>query len=279
MRESLHPPLWIAGPIYLISAGRAAISSDRMIRRSAGLVPAEDGPITRGCTLCCSPRNGRVGTLPRANGARGRALARRPGPPWSRCDRRYLSQPPRRSIPLWRLTSKIHDNFTEQIGWPSDRDRRRHLHKPSWREIARRNLAGNYGEAGAIDFTGAYHLPEVICGTNIIGGGYGTPPPEANLVGFSAKERRTCRPGRAGRSCHESLAKRDERHPDIFVCRRMKKSWPEFSRTSSAFYRKPSSHESGHVKVLSERRSLTMLPLGTAKAEKSRFFSATAGLE
>jgi hypothetical protein len=96
-------------------------------------------------------------------------------------------------------------------------------------------LAGNYGEAGAINlYGGAYHLPEVICGTNSYWWrGYGAEQPEVViLVGFSREsaERFTDQVELAGHVTNRYGVRNEETkdHPDIFVCRKFKKSWPEF---------------------------------------------------
>ena len=96
-------------------------------------------------------------------------------------------------------------------------------------------IAGNYGEAGAIDLLGPAHgLPPVISGTN--SGwlrGYGSTPPETLIVlGFSRKDAEStfhsCR--FAGRNGNRYGIENEEstRHPDIFLCGGPLKAWPEF---------------------------------------------------
>jgi hypothetical protein len=139
--------------------------------------------------------------------------------------------------PLWRLTSKMHDNFTEQIGWPELAQTVAGIYDklPAAEKSRAAILAGNYGEAGAINlYRGAYHLPEVICGTNTYGWrGYGAPPPEVViLVGFSREgaERFAGQVELAGQVTNRYgvLNEETKDHPNIFVCRGFKKSWPEF---------------------------------------------------
>ncbi len=146
--------------------------------------------------------------------------------------------------PLWRLTSKTHDNFTEQIGWPELAQTIAAIYEklPETEKPRAAILAGNYGEAGGINLYGrAYHLPEVICGTNTYWWrGYGTPPPEVViLVGFSraGAEEFAGQVELAGHITNRFGVRNEETkdHPDIFVCRRLKKSWPEFWKDFQRF--------------------------------------------
>ena len=96
-------------------------------------------------------------------------------------------------------------------------------------------LVGNYGEQGAIEILGsAYRLPPPISGTNSAWlRGYPTPPPSTLIVlGLSQKyvdEMFTaCR--LAGHNGNRYGVENEEsrEHPDIFVCRGTRLSWPEF---------------------------------------------------
>jgi len=103
-------------------------------------------------------------------------------------------------------------------------------------------LAGNYGEAGAINLYGrAHHLPAVISGINTYWWrGYGAQPPEVViLVGFSREsaERFAAQVELAGHLTNPYGVRNEETkdHPDIFVCRGFKKSWPEFWKNFQRF--------------------------------------------
>ena len=96
-------------------------------------------------------------------------------------------------------------------------------------------LAGNYGEAGAINLYGKeYGLPEAICGTNSFWrGGYGDPPPETLIViGFSQafgdQSFGSCE--LVSRISNKYGAANEETtdYPDILICRHLRESWPEF---------------------------------------------------
>ena len=136
---------------------------------------------------------------------------------------------------LWKLSSKLHDNFAEEIGWQeliqTIADIRTAL--PPEDRVSAGVLAGNYGEAGAIDLYGAaYGLPEAISGINSYGlRGYGNPPPQTLIVlGFSrnAVEQLFGTCTLAGRITNRfGVANEETRdHPDVFICRVPSHAWP-----------------------------------------------------
>jgi 4-amino-4-deoxy-L-arabinose transferase-like glycosyltransferase len=138
---------------------------------------------------------------------------------------------------LWDLTSQVHDNFSEQIGWQELVETVASIYAalPAAEKPQAGILAGNYGEAGAINLYGpAYGLPEAISGINSYWlRGYGDPPPQTLIVvGFprNLAERffGTC--DLAGHVTNRYNVKNEETrdHPDIFVCRGLRQSWPEF---------------------------------------------------
>ncbi|MEO8044069.1 MAG: glycosyltransferase family 39 protein [Spartobacteria bacterium] len=144
----------------------------------------------------------------------------------------------------WRLTSGIHDNFTEQIGWPELAATVAGIYQglPETEKTHTAILAGNYGEAGGINLYGRAHgLPEAISGTNTYWWrGYGAEPPEVViLVGFSraSAERFANEVELAGHITNSYGVRNEETkdHPDIFVCRGFKKSWPEFWKNFQRF--------------------------------------------
>ncbi|HUI42381.1 MAG TPA: glycosyltransferase family 39 protein, partial [Terriglobia bacterium] len=137
----------------------------------------------------------------------------------------------------FQKVSKINGDLREEIGWPElvrtvagIRDglaasERGHLGV----------LAGNYGEAGAIDLYGpAYSLPGAISGTNSFWArGYGDPPPQTLIVlglsrEFLDRNFQSCE--LAGHISNPFGVKNEETedHPDIFLCRGLRQPWPEF---------------------------------------------------
>ena len=139
----------------------------------------------------------------------------------------------------FKIASRVNGDFLEEIGWPDlvqtvagIRDslpagERQHLGI----------LAGNYGEAGAIDLYGPrYRLPRAISGVNSFWArGYGDPPPEVVIAaGFSRDFlQRNFESCQVAAKVWNRFGVRNEEtadHPDIFVCRGLKQSWPEFWR-------------------------------------------------
>jgi len=139
---------------------------------------------------------------------------------------------------LWaRHAFEVNDDFREEIGWPElvqTVARIRDSLGPSGRSSIA-VLAGNYGEAGAINLYGPdYGLPAAISGINSFWArGYGNPPPETViLIGFSREfgERLFESCELAGHVTNRYSIRNEETtdHPDIFVCRHLRQSWSEF---------------------------------------------------
>ena len=96
-------------------------------------------------------------------------------------------------------------------------------------------LAGNYGEAGAINLCGkGYGLPEAIYGTNLFWArGYGDPPAETLIVigftrEFGDRYFESCEVAGRIRNKHGVANEETTDHPDILLCRHLRESWPEF---------------------------------------------------
>ncbi len=70
---------------------------------------------------------------------------------------------------LWKFSSGVHDNFSEQLGW---RELNQHVANvyhtlPADEKSRTEILAGNYGEAGALAlYGGEFNLPQVISPAN-----------------------------------------------------------------------------------------------------------------
>ncbi|MFZ0478403.1 MAG: glycosyltransferase family 39 protein [Terriglobales bacterium] len=132
---------------------------------------------------------------------------------------------------------KLQYNFREEIGWQElvqtvagirdslpARDRSRFG-----------VLAGNYGEAGAINLYGpAYGLPSAISGMNSFWQrGYGDPPPDTLIViGVSRNylDRHFIGCEVAGHISNRYGIQNEEtqEHPDLFICRGPRQPWPQF---------------------------------------------------
>jgi Dolichyl-phosphate-mannose-protein mannosyltransferase len=138
---------------------------------------------------------------------------------------------------LWKFASKNNGDLVEELGWPELVQTVAQI-RDSLPEHARAHLgimAGNYGEAGAINLYGPrYELPQAISGINSFWQrGYGNPPPETLIVlgisrGFLERNFASCQ--LAGHTPNPYGIKNEETsdHPDIYVCRGLRQTWPEF---------------------------------------------------
>lgn len=130
--------------------------------------------------------------------------------------------------PIWNVTSEVHDNFREQLGWEEfTAEVARIYHALPEEDRARAGIfTGNYGEAGAINLLGSEHgLPTAISGVNSYWyRGYGDPPPEIVIVaGVESSElegrfRECVVAGRNGNR-FGVLNEESRDHPDILLCR------------------------------------------------------------
>jgi 4-amino-4-deoxy-L-arabinose transferase-like glycosyltransferase len=144
---------------------------------------------------------------------------------------------------LWKVTSQIHDNFVEQIGWSElvTTVANTYTALPNPEKPLSGILTGNYGEAGAINLYGPESgLPEAISGVNSYWlRGYGDPSPQVLIVvGFSYDEAEhfftTC--SLAGRITNRyGVMNEESQHPDIFVCRNPRQPWPELWQDLQSF--------------------------------------------
>lgn len=140
----------------------------------------------------------------------------------------------------WKVTTSLNSEPREEIGWPelvqtvaSIRDS-----LPASEKARLGILAGNYGEAGAINLLGpAYGLPHAISGIDSYWlRGYWDQPPETLIVlGLRRMEMEqifeSCQ--LAGHSSnHFDIQNEETRdHPEIFICRKLRQPWPEFWNT------------------------------------------------
>ena len=136
---------------------------------------------------------------------------------------------------LWRVTSDIHDNFVEQVGWET---MARTVGEIYTQESGERPslgiLVGNYGEAAAINLYGPrYQLPTAISPVNSYWKrGYGENPPEAVItLGYSREFLNllfsSCH--LVGQNGNEYGVENEESRfsPDIFLCEGIRGSWED----------------------------------------------------
>jgi 4-amino-4-deoxy-L-arabinose transferase-like glycosyltransferase len=143
-----------------------------------------------------------------------------------------------------RVAIKINRNFGDATGWPELVQTIAQIRNslPQAERARAAVLAANYGEAGAVNLLGPqYGLPPVISGGNSFWAhGYGDPPPETVIVvGFSREfvERNFASCQLVAKIWNEYGVENEETrdHPDIFVCRGLKQSWPDFWKNFQYF--------------------------------------------
>ncbi|MGB8262215.1 MAG: glycosyltransferase family 39 protein [Terracidiphilus sp.] len=144
----------------------------------------------------------------------------------------------------WKAMDKWSDSFREEVGW-QDLTFTVAAIRDSLPASDRQHLgilAGNYGEAGAIDLYGpAYGLPQAIGGIDSYWEhGYGNPPAETLIVvgisrEFLERHFESVVLAAHNTNSYDVLNEETKDHPDIFVCRRLRGSWAEFWKTFQYF--------------------------------------------
>lgn len=137
---------------------------------------------------------------------------------------------------LWDFTSQLNSEVVEMIGWPDLTRQVAEIYRslPTAEQERSVILAGNYGEAGALDFYGAeYGLPRVISGGNSLWyHGYGEFEPQTVIVvGFEQPyaERFFASCEYAGTVTNSFGVRNEEstRHTGLYVCRQPRRPWSE----------------------------------------------------
>lgn len=144
----------------------------------------------------------------------------------------------------WNIANDTNGELREEIGWQDLTDTVAGIYAgvPSAEQPRTGILAGNYGEAGAINLYGStYKLPRAISGINTYWlYGYGDPPPETViLIGFRPEEAaqifESCQLARKNTNRYGVRNEETRDHPDIFVCRQIRLPWPEFWKRVRSF--------------------------------------------
>jgi 4-amino-4-deoxy-L-arabinose transferase-like glycosyltransferase len=142
------------------------------------------------------------------------------------------------------IANKLNGDFREEIGWPEIVETVARI-RDNFPANDRRHLAilgTNYGEAGAVNLYGPqYGLPRAISGVNSFWyQGYGDPPPEVVIVlglprSYLETKFESCQV--AGHTWNKFGVRNEEtvQHPDIFACRGLRQSWPEFWKNFQYF--------------------------------------------
>jgi hypothetical protein len=135
---------------------------------------------------------------------------------------------------VWRMADGIHEVYRDQVGWIELVETIDGIYQdlPEADRVQTGILAGNYGEAGAINVYGPrYGLPPAISGINTYWlRGYGETPPETLIVvGYSQADIdyafETCE--FAGPVTNRYGVENEETndYPGVFVCRGIRKPW------------------------------------------------------
>ncbi|MGB7844483.1 MAG: glycosyltransferase family 39 protein, partial [Candidatus Acidiferrum sp.] len=144
----------------------------------------------------------------------------------------------------WEFAAKVDGVFKEEIGWPEFVETVAQVRERLPEEERTRVgiLAGNYGEAGALNLYGErYGLPRAISGVNSFWErGYGGAAPETLIVvGYSREflEKHFASCEVAGHTWNRFGVMNEEtiEDADIFVCRGLKGTWEEFWRGIGKF--------------------------------------------
>jgi hypothetical protein len=138
------------------------------------------------------------------------------------------------SSALWDTVIEINGEAREMFGWPELVEQVADIYAkiPEGERAGTAVLAGNYGEAGALDFyQGEFDLPPMISGANSLWErGYGNPEPQTVIVvgiesGYALNFFKSCRA--AGKVTNLYGVKNEEtlRHNTIYVCRGPRRAW------------------------------------------------------
>ena len=138
---------------------------------------------------------------------------------------------------LWRVTSKMHDQFREEIGWPDLARSVANVYRLLSAEEREHTgiLTGNYGEAGALNLYGpALGLPHAMSLTNSFWyRGYDPRLPQTViLAGFDLDEGRklfgSCVVAAKNTNPFGVENEESRDHPDILLCRNLRIPWPDY---------------------------------------------------
>lgn len=137
---------------------------------------------------------------------------------------------------LWRTADGIHEVYCDQVGWAELVETIDDVYQdlPEAERAQTGIVAGNYGEAGAINLYGPeVGLPQAISGINSYWlRGYGDPPPQTVIVvGYSQDDVdyafETCELAAAVTNQYGVENEETSDYPGVFVCRGLRKPWPE----------------------------------------------------
>ena len=138
---------------------------------------------------------------------------------------------------IWKITSSVHDQFREEIGWPelTQNVARIYFSLPPEGRAHTGILTGNYGEGGALNLYGpALGLPHAMSLTNSFWyRGYDPREPQTVIVtGFDLDEGRklfeSCEVVAKNTNPYGVVNEESRDHADILLCRNLLMPWPAY---------------------------------------------------
>jgi hypothetical protein len=145
---------------------------------------------------------------------------------------------------LWQLTSRLHDQFREELGWRELAKSVANVYRSLPLDERERTgiLTGNYGEGGALNLYGpALGLPRAMCLTNSFWyRGYDPRLPDTViLTGFDLDEAsrlfESCSVAARNTNAFGIVNEESRDHPKILLCRTLRTSWPTYWARSRRF--------------------------------------------
>jgi 4-amino-4-deoxy-L-arabinose transferase-like glycosyltransferase len=139
--------------------------------------------------------------------------------------------------PRWKFAVSQNGDLLEELGWPELVQAVAQIRDslPDSDKAHLGILTGDYGEAGAVDLYGPkFGLPAAISGINSFWAhGYGNPPPETLIVlglskRFLDRNFTSCQVVAQSPNPYHIENEQVRDHPDIYVCRGLRQTWPEF---------------------------------------------------
>jgi len=138
--------------------------------------------------------------------------------------------------PLWKITSDLNPEVVEMIGWKDLAEKVSDIYQsiPVEEQPHTAILAGNYGEAGALDlYKKEYGLPPIISGAdNFWYRGYGDPVPETVIVvgfewDYAVKFFVSCKRSGTVSNSYGVINEESSRHNGLYICRQPRRPWSE----------------------------------------------------
>jgi 4-amino-4-deoxy-L-arabinose transferase-like glycosyltransferase len=137
---------------------------------------------------------------------------------------------------LWKVMSDLNSEIVEMVGWQDLTAQVAKIYQsvPDSEKPRTVILAGNYGEAGALDLYGPeYGLPHVISGANSLWyRGYGEPEPETVIaVGFERGQAEMffgqCKPVGLVTNRYNVRNEESLHHTGLYLCQQPRQPWSE----------------------------------------------------